>query len=230
MFGQILEWAVKTYTSTEAGSQLFNRSFAAAASEVAAAEQTGADAADDRNKKMQEAYSKAIVAAEQARSAPAFQALISGALALGEPDFKAPALQNRGALQGKVATCSLFRISTSCNYDSPVLHAGIMTEAGGKCHTDREKTPHFIVELAEPGFTTGCIIRKTDGREDRMKKAVVYTSEDGATWFKRAEVEDMPKEWVAKFPEGVRAKWVKLEFQNESSDFAHITHFVTYTR
>ena len=231
MFGQLLEWAVKTYTPTEAGSQLFNRSFAAAASEVAAtAGQTGAADSDDRNKKMQEAYSKAIVAAEQARSAPAFQALVSGALALGEPDFKAPALQKRGALQGKVATGSLFRMSTSSNYDSPVLHAGIMTEAGGKCHTSSEKTPHVIVELAEPGFTTGCIIRKTDSHEGRMQKAVVYTSEDGATWFKRAEVDNMPKEWVAEFPEGVRAKWVKLEFLNDSANFAHITHFVTYTR
>jgi hypothetical protein len=155
---------------------------------------------------------------------------VRGALALGAPEFKAPALQKRGTLQGQVATGSLFRMSTSSSYDSPVLHAGIMTEAGGKCHTSSEKSPHFIVELAEPGFTTGCIIRKTDGNESRMKKAAVYTSEDGATWFKRAEVEDMPKEWVAAFPEGVRAKWVKLEFQNESASYAHITHFVTYTR
>ena len=40
----------------------------------------------------------------------------------------------------------------------------------------------------------------------------------------------MPKEWVATFPEGTGARWVKLEFQNASPDFAHLTHFVVYTR
>lgn len=231
MFGQLLEWAVKRFTPTEVGSRMFNRAFAAAASEVAsAADSMGTAVSTDRNKKMQEAYCKAIVAAEQARSAPAFQALTQGALALAKPDFKAAPLQKSAELQGAAAQMALFRMSTSSNYDSPVLHAGVMTPAGGKCHTSKEKTPTFIVELAAHGFTTGCIIRKTDGNEGRMKKAVVYTSEDGATWFKRAEVEDMPKEWVAHFPEGTRAKWVKLEFQNAYADFAHLTHFVVYTR
>lgn len=231
MFGQLLEWAVKSFTPTEAGSRMFNRAFAAAAADVAsAAESMGEEPSADRNKKMQDAYNKAIVAAEQARSAPAFQALTKGALALAEPDFKAAPLQKAGELQGTAAEAVLFRMSTSSNYDSPVLHAGVLTPIGGKCHTGKEQTPTFIVELAAHGFTTGCIIRKTDGNEGRMKKAVVYTSEDGATWFKRAEVEDMPKEWVAAFPEGTRARWVKLEFQNERPDFAHLTHFVVYTR
>jgi hypothetical protein len=63
-----------------------------------------------------------------------------------------------------------------------------------------------------------------------MKKAVVSTSEDGATWFKRAEVENMPKEWAVTFPEGTRAKWVKVEFDNPEPEVAHISHFVVYTR
>ena len=233
MFGQLLEWAVKNYTPTEAGSRLFNRAFAAAAAEVASAADasgTDDDSAADRNKKMLAAYNKAIIAAEQARSAPAFQALTQGALALGKPDFKAAPLQKAGALQGKPATAALFRISSSPGYDSPALHAGVMTPAGGKCHTAKEQTPTFIVELEKHGFATGCIIRKTDGNEGRMKKAVVYTSEDGATWFKRAETENMPKEWVATFPEGTGARWVKLELQNATPDFAHLTHFVVYTR
>ena len=69
-----------------------------------------------------------------------------------------------------------------------------------------------------------------NGNEGRMKKAVVSTSEDGATWFKRVETNDMPKEWVVKFPDGTRAKWVKLEFENANPDFAHISHFVIFTR
>lgn len=226
-FGQLLEWAVKTYVATEEGSRMFNKAFAKAAG--SAGEGGSADDAE-RNKKMAAAYSKAIVAAEQARSAPAFQALTQGALALGKPDYKADPLLKQGEMQGKPAGASLFRISTTSNWDSPMLHLGVTTPEGGKCHTAKEKNPNFIVELEKPGFTTGCIIRKTNGNEGRMKKAVVSTSEDGATWFKRAETDNMPKEWAVKFPEGTRAKWVKLEFDNAGPDFAHISHFVIYTR
>ena len=229
-FGQLLEWAVKTYVATEEGSKIFNKAFAKAASAAGGSESADAESAEERNKKMAEAYKKAIVAAEQARSGPAFMALTKGALALATPDYKADPLQKMGELQGKPAKAALFRISTTSNYDSPVLHAGIMTPEGGKCHTSKEQNPNFIVELQKPGHTTGCIIRKMNGNEGRMKKAVVSTSEDGATWFKRVETNDMPKEWVVKFPDGTRAKWVKLEFENANPDFAHISHFVIFTR
>ena len=229
-FGQLLEWAVKTYVATEEGSKIFNKAFAKAAEKAGSGASEGGESAEERNKKMAEAYKKAIVAAEQARSGPAFMALTKGALALSTPDYKADPLQKMGEMQGKPAKAALFRISTTSNYDTPVLHAGIMTTEGGKCHTGKEKMPSFIVELQKPGHTTGCIIRKTNGNEWRMKKAIVSTSEDGATWFKRSEIADMPKEWAVQFPEGTRAKWVKVEFDNASPDFAHISHFVIFTR
>ncbi len=229
-FGQLLEWAVKTHVATEEGSKMFNKAFAKAAEKAGSGASEGGESAEERNKKMAEAYKKAIVAAEQARSGPAFMALTKGALALAKPDYKAAPLQKMAELQGKPAEATLFRISTTSNYDAPVLHASVMTPEGGKCHTSKEKNPNFIVELKNPGHTTGCIIRKVDGNEWRMKKAVVSTSEDGATWFKRVETTDMPKEWVAKFPDGTRAKWVKIEFENENPDFAHISHFVVFTR
>jgi hypothetical protein len=209
---------------------MFNRAFAQAAEKAGSGASEGGESAEERNMKMAEAYKKAIVAAEQARSGPAFMALTKGALALAKPDYKAAPLQKMAELQGKPAEATLFRISTTSNYDAPVLHASVMTPEGGKCHTSKEKNPNFIVELKNPGHTTGCIIRRVDGNEWRMKKAVVSTSEDGATWFKRVETTDMPKEWVARFPDGTRAKWVKIEFENADPDFAHISHFVVFTR
>lgn len=231
MFGQLLEWAVKNFTSTEEGSRMFNVAFASAAEKVAAASSAGdAKVNAERDKKMVEAYGKAIVAAEQARSAPAFQALTKGALALDKSGYKAPPLEKASELQGAPAAAAMIRISSSCPYDTPCYHAGMVLPSGGKCHTAKEEKPTFIVELAQHQFPSGCIIRKTDGNEDRMKKALVYTSEDGATWFKRAEVADMPKEWVVQFPAGTGARWVKLEFENEAPDFAHLSHFVVYSR
>ena len=231
IFGQLLEWAVKTYVATEEGSKMFNKAFAKAAESVGnSGESASGESQEERNKKMAAAYNKAIVAAEQARSGPAFKALTQGALALGKPDYKAAPLEKVGELAGKPAEAALVRISTTSNYDTPMLHDGMTTLEGGKSHTNKEKMPSYTVELQKHAHTTGCIIRKTSGNEWRMKKAVVSTSEDGATWFKRAEIDDMPREWVVKFPDGTRAKWVKVEFDNQNPEFAHISHFVVFTR
>ena len=41
----------------------------------------------------------------------------------------------------------------------------------------------------------------------------------------------MPKEWVVKFADGTPGKWVKVEFDNTgAADYAHISHFVIYTK
>ena len=124
----------------------------------------------------------------------------------------------------------MFRISTTSQYDAPAWHINITTPTGGKCHTAKEEKPHMIVELPKRESLTGCIIRKTDGNEGRMTKATVYTSEDGATWKPRESTDNMPKEWVVKFADGTPGKWVKVEFENANPDFAHISHFVIYTK
>lgn len=225
-FGQLLEWAVKNYVATEEGSKIFNKAFAKAA-ESAGSSKGESDLA--RNKKMAEAYGKAIVAAEQARSAPAFAALTKGALSLCKPVEQADFLQKTGEVKGKPAKAVLFRISTTSPHDTPALHAGVMTPEGGMCHTSKERRPSFIVELEKPGFVSGCIVRKSNGNESRMKKAIISTSEDGATWFERASIDNMPKEWAVSLPDGTRARWVRLEFENEQDAFAHISHFVVFT-
>ena len=229
IFGQLLEWAVKNYVPTEEGSLIFRRAFARAA-EVAGGAASASDDDESRARKIAGAYDKAIVAAEQARSAPAFEALTQGALALQKSAPQPRILEKMGELAGKPGEAVLFRISSTCRHDAPAFHAGIMTPQGGRCHSDKEQRPTIITELKNVSQVTGCIIRKTDGNERRMKKAIVSTSEDGATWFSRAVTDDMPKEWVAQFPEGTRARWIRLEFVNEQPDFAHISHFVTFTR
>ena len=73
-FGQVLEWAVKTYV--EGGQEeIFSKAF----SKAAASAGTSGKADAEQVKKMTAAYSKAIIAAEQARSAPAFKSLTEAA-------------------------------------------------------------------------------------------------------------------------------------------------------
>lgn len=226
VFGQVLEWAVAEFCGGEKEA-IFGKAFAAAA------EQSGSsgDSADsEKSKRMLAAYNKAIVAAEQSRSAAAFQSLILAAKKSGATATAPVQLTKAAEMQGKPATAALFRISTSAQWDAPTCHLDITTPNGGKCHTAKEEKPNFIIDLPEQATVTGCIIRKSDGNEGRMRKATVYTSNDGATWMPKEKTEDMPKEWAVKFPAGTTAKWVKVEFENKSPDFAHISHFVVYTR
>lgn len=225
VFGQLLEWSVKELVG-KGKADLFASAFSKAASTTKAVD--GSDA--KRLKSVSSAYGKAIAATEQARSALAFDVLTKAALKAMGSTFKAGALTKTGEMKGKPAKGVLFRPSSTCNWDTPALHQGIMTLAGGKCHSDKEKTPSFIAEIDKGAELTGCIIRKQDGNEDRMKKAVVYTSADGATWMPRATTDNMPKEWVVSFPAATMGKWVKIEFENEAPNFAHLSHFVIYTK
>ncbi len=227
VLGKALEWAVKEYV--EKGKvETFSRAFVKAAATSSPAEGN----AEEFKKAMRSCYGKAIIAAEQARSIPAFQMLSKAAVKALGSDSANIDLTTTGEMRGKLAPATgMFRISTTSQYDNPHAHRDILTPTGGKCHTDSEKTPNFVVELKDSGIITGCIIRKSDGSEGRMRKATVYTSEDGATWMQKAQTEDMPKEWAVKFPAGTKGKWVKLEFDNSpGSNFAHISHFNVYVK
>lgn len=228
VFGLLLEWAVKEYVE-QGKTDFFGRAFAAAANSGKSA----AGSADDEKKaKMAEAYGKAIIAAEQAKSVPAFRTLTQSAMAALKPVNKEKGqLANPAAVPGKVAACSLFRLSSNDRIDTPVLHPALMTPQGGFCCTRRETKPTMIADLEQSATLTGCIIRKASFNQDRMKKATVYTSADGATWFPRATTDNMPEEWAVTFPVDTYGKHVKVEFDNgRTADFAHITHFVIFTK
>ncbi len=229
IFGKALEWAVKEFVE-KGEAETFSRAFVKAA-EVSAPEGSTGNAEEFKNA-MKASYNKAILAAEQARSVPAFQMLVDAAeKALGK-ETAAGALTKVGEMRGKpAAPKGMFRISSTNQWDKPYTHRNITTVKGGQCHTESEQKPTFVVEVGRSGYLTGCIIRKSDGNEGRMRKATVYTSADGATWMKKAETEDMPKEWAVTFPEGTQGKWVKLEIDNgEGKNFAHISHFVVFVK
>lgn len=221
IFGQVLEWAVKTYVQS-GRDDVFNKAFAAATSRAAG------NATGERAKKMRQAYGKAIVAAEQARSAAAFSALSAAAQKTCPPDVRPPKLQAQ--LPGKLGKGVLFRMSTTSGFDDPVAHSLVLTPQGGRCHTDREAHPHMIVELEGNATVTGCLVHKVPGNEGRMKRAKISTSTDGATWFDQEKTDNMPSEWVVQFKPGTQAKWVRIEFDNPQPEFAHISHFLIFTK
>ncbi len=228
-FGQLLEWAVKTLIP-QGNENMFSEAFAKAATDGNASAKTDSE---EKTKKLREAYGKGIAASEAARSVPAFQALTDAALAAGMGGAKPEPLQNPAAIPGKPAgDKGMLRVTPTCNFDSPADHRAVLTLAGGASHTGKDAKPNYVAELANSATMTGCIIRKSGAAQNlsRMKKAVVYTSADGATWMKVAETADMPTEWAVPFPSGTKGKWVKVEFENAAPEFAHLSHFVVFVK
>lgn len=226
-FGAALEWGVEQFV--DKGQESL---FAEAFQKAAATAEPGANGQDkERAGKMAQAYRKAILAAEKARSIPAFQTLTAAAAAAA-PGEKRDTV--KATLPGTlVSNKGAMRFSSSSGaYDKPETHGSMLTRQGGSYHSEREKTVEAVVALPKAEEISGVIVRKTDGNEWRMKRATLSTSTDGATWFPLASTNDMPKEWVVEAVPGTKAGWVKIEFHNDGGqgEFAHISHFLIYKR
>lgn len=226
-FGQALEWGVQELVN-KGRETMFAEAFQKAA---AASPAPGGQEDKERSGKMVRAYRQAILAAEKARSIPAFQTLTAAVAHLAPSEkesivsAKMPGtlVSDKGALRFS---------SNSGAYDKPETHGGILTPQGGSYHSDRQTTVEIVVALPKSEEISGVVVRKTNGNEYRMKKAKLSTSTDGATWFPLAETDNMPKEWAIEAKPGTKAGWVKLEFHNEGEkgEFAHISNFLIYKR
>lgn len=228
--GQVLEWTIKRYVDGN-NADVFAAIFKKAASMATLPTTTG-ESAEQRDKNLISALSKAILSTEEARSRVAFQTVADAAdMMLPEQAKQANSqLTKLGEMKGRLIPSSgLLRLSTTCIWDTPLLHRNVLTQKGGKFHTKDEDKPYVIVELAEGANLTGCLLRKTDAEGYRMKKVAIFTSQDGATWVKRTDTDNMPQEWAVNFPEAVPAKWVKVEFDNTGKPMpAHLTHILLF--
>lgn len=221
-FGQALEWAIKTFVQ-DGSSDVFSKAFAAASA--------GSDTKMQSDpKKIKDAYGKAIVATETARSIPAFQSLSKAASKFYTKDTEQKNFEAQ-PLPGKlVPPAGMIRCSTTCNWDNPSDHIYVLQPCGGSFHTAEEKNPWVIVDLPGTIKLSGLIVGKRPDNQDRMKKVKISTSTDGATWFPLKETDDMPKEWRVEAPEGTMAKHIKIEVNNDVPQFFHLQHILVYQR
>lgn len=227
--GQVFEWAVKEYVQNGKEKQ-FADAFKHAADAASGKTDFGGDA-KARVGNMRKAYAKAIVAAEEARSLPAFRALTSAAAKKLGLDQRGENLKE--TLPGTlVSDKGYIRFSSNAdNWGSPETHGEILTRRGGNSHSVREKNVEAVVTLERPVELSGVIVRKADGNEWRMKKATLSVSTDGATWFQIAETDNMPKVWSVSAKPGTKAGYVKATFISEGNgEFAHISNFLIYKR
>lgn len=215
-FGKLADWGSKNLGKAADGTPRFTLALADVVRIKAAT--LGKDALRDLTK-------QAILAAETARSHPAFEA---GAEA-GAP-FGVNGGNPRGDLGGPgrlVSDKGLLWLSTTSGWDQPWSHRGVIDGRGGQFHTDREKNPSVTIQLRETVTLASLTVEKTWGNEGRLRKAKLETSVDGATWFEVAATENCPDIWKVDLSgQGKRARWVRLVAENGDGDYLHLRSFL----
>lgn len=220
-FGQLSAWGTKNLGKAADGTPLFT---------LALAEVVRMKAATLGDDSLREVTKTAILAAETARSAEAFQvAAKAGA------KFASRGGEPRGDLSGPgrlVSDKAVPWLSTTSGWDQPWSHLGVINGQGGQFHTEREREPSLTLQLAEGGTLASVVVEKTRGNEHRLRRAKIQVSTDGATWFDAAETPACPDIWKVEFADReVRARWVRLVALNEGDgDYLHLRSFLVRAR
>ena len=178
---------------------------------------------------IQAALGPAVIAAEKAGNIEAFQALGKAGASFRKPihvatePFSGTLLSSGGLLQ----------TSSTCQYDSPVNHWGVLEEDGGSFHTDKQVRPNAIVRLGKLGDVSGIVILGSDygqngGRQMPLKVSV---SPDGVAWSEVFRTTEQQGPWrIPLTGKAARVLYVKAERDDERSEFFHLAGIRVYGR
>ncbi|MGN0835695.1 MAG: discoidin domain-containing protein [Candidatus Spyradosoma sp.] len=220
-FGQALEWAVKQYVASGKG-EIFAGAFADAAGVSAGGNSGGG--------KLRDAFGKAILAAEAARSPEAVRSISAMAEKAGfGKGYDGPAKLDEPP--GKLVSDSGYlRTSSTSSWDNPCAHANVLRPAAGAFHTAQEESAFAVVELPRAVSLSGILIVKNCGNEHRSRRMKIYRSTDGATWFLVASSTNTPSQWKLVFDEPLSARFVKVECAAEGKEWFHLRNILIYEK
>ena len=240
-FGGLLEWAIERYVKS-GREATFGRLFeyaseglkAAAAKAQAKAKATKGAPADSSAggdaDSARKAFGGAIIAAENARSPIAVNALTDLAEKKGLSDGWDPGKKIKmPSGERLVSDRGFLTISTTSVWDRPVDHRNVLRDAPGRFHTDREPLNWAIVDLGSERSVGTVIIVKNSGWESRSKHMRILRSVDGATFLPVAESEDTPSEWRVQCG-GQRARWIKVERISAAGDYFHLRNILVFEK
>ena len=217
-FGQLMAWGTKNLGKDTDGTPLMTRALAEV---IRLRASSGGGLSDDS---LREITKSAILAAESARSPDAFRLAAKAGAKFADRNGNP-----RGDLSGPgrlVSDRAVMWLSSTSQWDEPWSHLGVIDGNGGKFHTDREKEPSVTVQLEEAVTLASMAVEKVPGCEERLRRAKIQVSTDGATWFDVATTEDCPVVWKPDVA-GKRARWVRLVALNgDGGDFLHLRSFL----
>ncbi len=78
-----------------------------------------------------------------------------------------------------VSQGGLLRVSSTCNFDNPASHWGVLEPVGGGFHTDKVENPYAEVELPKTAYLSGVVTVAPEGNLGRLKGMKVQYSESG---------------------------------------------------
>ncbi len=175
------------------------------------------------------ALGPAVIAAELAGNVEAFQSLGRAGAAFRKQGGE----EIKGFPGILLSSGGLLRPSSTCQYDSPVQHWGVLEEVGGSFHTDRQVRPNAVVRLGKLGDLSGIVIVGTDygqngGRQMPLKVSV---SEDGKTWDEVFRSIDPRGPWrIPLAGKATRVLYVKAERDDDRNEFFHLAGIRVYGR
>jgi hypothetical protein len=175
------------------------------------------------------ALGPAVTAAEKAGNIDAFQSLGKAGAAFRKKSnakvepFSGTLLSSGGLLQ----------TSSTCQYDSPLNHWGVLEEDGGSFHTAKQTRPSAVVRLGKLGDVSGIVILGSDygqngGRQMPLKVSV---SEDGTQWNEVFRTTEQQGPWrISLAGKASRVLYVKAERDDDRNEFFHLAGIRVYGR
>ena len=175
------------------------------------------------------ALGPAVTAAEKAANIDAFQSLGKAGAAFRKKS-NAKVEPFSGSL---LSSGGLLQTSSTCQYDSPLNHWGVLEEEGGSFHTDKQIRPNAVVRLGKLGDVSGIVILGSDygqngGRQMPLKVSV---SEDGTKWNEVFRTTEQQGPWrIPLTGKATRVLYVKAERDDDRSEFFHLAGIRVYGR
>lgn len=175
------------------------------------------------------ALGPAVIAAEVAGNLDAFQSLGKAGAAFR----KAGGARVNGFPGMLLSSGGLLRTSSTCQYDSPVNHWGVLEEDGGSFHTDRQVRPNAIVRLGKLGDVSGIVVLGSDYGQNahRQMPLKISVSEDGNAWSEVFRTTDAAGPWrIPLAGKATRVLYVKAERDDDRNEFFHLAGIRVYGR
>lgn len=124
-----------------------------------------------------------ILATEESHDLNSFQSLGKMVKKSGyvNKSLKMPRIQ---PFPGKLVSADgMIWTSSTCNWDKPHEHPGVLTPDGGSFHTDKEENAYVVVELPRQANVTGiALVAPPNGMHGRLKNIKIQVSENGTDW------------------------------------------------
>jgi hypothetical protein len=225
-FGGLLEWAIERYVK-DGREATFADLFVHASQGMKDAKAT---AAADNPESARKAFGSAIIAAENAKSPVAIDALTDLAVKRGLADPCDPRRSIKmPSGERLISDKGFLSLSSTCQWDTPIDHRNVLRYAPGRFHTDKEPLNWALIDLGSEHSVSTVIVVKNSGNEERSRHMRVMRSVDGATFFPVAEKDGTPPEWRVRCG-GQRARWIRVERISDGAEYFHLRNILVFEK